>query len=1228
MELARTVGIDTETTGLSYRIERTVGYCFAVPNEQKKLAGYYLPIRHLIGKNLDVHEVVNLAQYALDNKKTMFFNRNFDFSHMENDGVVINFNIDTHDVQPMCWMASNEGFPSLKKYCRDYLKYKMVDFGDVTEGASFNFGETDPELTYTYGAFDPVATVMLGRKMWADYPYIRRIYPIDNRVTECCRLLGQVDVHLNYKILKDSLLEEEKELRSLKAKAIALAGYEFNVGSNQQKAEALSRFVTLTAKTKSGAFSVKDEVLQAIDHPLAATVLEYSKKVKFISSYLKTLIAMEGAPVFINFKTVDVPTGRMASGQVKGNDYYAKFNIQSTPKKEKKRYLHPHPVLGYWLTDEPEGALKTCKVKAGIRDAFDCPEGYVFVTADFKGEELTIAANLSDENIWLDALNLGHDLHTETAKAVFGTSDDESRGKIKIFNFMCVGRNSQILTSGGVFRPYNLTHNHRLLNQFGERQKWSALEVENEPTVTLEFRNGVVEEYREGHKLQVYTPFGRDWVKVEDLDESHDVLYSPGHFKEGPSQWYVKESDYTERVFNVEPKRVWDFSSNEVAYLAGYYLGDGHCSKNHSTLNWLTDVECTTKVKSCLTKLGLEFNVESYPGKDYQLISVYCRAFGRAFHEFFGRTKEKTISDKVMETWGKPQFVELLAGLMDSDGTRMKKPVFVNTNKELVHKVAVVAIGVGMTTQMDYRTSKLKGVSYPFYELTFVQGHQMIPISVTRRKSPSLKVQSGFRYFDSLKLQHLPNSAYNWQLGNIRAGRSKKVSLNNQQLLEDLEIANVRPTQVVSSAKGTGTIYTIMCDSHEYLSSNMVSHNTLYGANEWTIAQRVKCTVEEAKDMLNLYYSRLPKLTRWKKYVVDTARRKGMVFTYYGRPRLLYKYYSSSDPKLKSFADRSAVNSIVQGCLPAHVMIETKDSAIMMNKVFLKKVRLADGREAIPSSRGVGRIWKFRSRSGEFILADEQHCLIHGDLKKPKYRRVCDGLDVKVNLAPLRRKVFPHLKTLFSKSKQNFMATLSMRNEVKRSSRHSAMFFRAWFTRKKIYLDDYHSASLRSVASVHGFNLVDKKGHYRLKWSRPRKVTISTGVFIGDAGIGSLTLTSGLQQYPSQGFMNKNTGGDIMRILLCQLFQERASNPEFKKNVIVAWHVHDEVNSYVKPEYLYEYYTILKQLMTIKHSNWKAPLGADIGIGTCWGNPVDILGVTKDNKLVVEGVNDEDLKLC
>lgn len=236
--IRKVVGIDTETSGLNYITDTIAGYCFAGGSP---IQGFYYPVRHLIGKNLPIEPIVEYMQYCLDNKKCMLFNKSFDFSMMEKDCINIPLRGDHHDVQVMVWEATNEKFPGLKPSCKAYLKFEMIEFSDVAGSVGYNFRETDPELSFMYAAFDPVATVLLGRKFWNDFPYIRKIYPVDNLCTEVARRMGKIDIKLDYDILRKSLEQEEKVLRELRNKAHQLAGYEFNVGCYSDDTEFLTK---------------------------------------------------------------------------------------------------------------------------------------------------------------------------------------------------------------------------------------------------------------------------------------------------------------------------------------------------------------------------------------------------------------------------------------------------------------------------------------------------------------------------------------------------------------------------------------------------------------------------------------------------------------------------------------------------------------------------------------------------------------------------------------------------------------------------------------------------------------------------------------------------------------------------------------------------------------------------------------------------------------------------
>lgn len=120
--------------------------------------------------------------------------------------------------------------------------------------------------------------------------------------------------------------------------------------------------------------------------------------------------------------------------------------VHNCPKVEVKAYLHTHPVLGYCLTDSPEGAVCDLdgnpikyKTKAGLRSAFmPAPKddaGWVVLGADFAAQEVRIAGNLSREDGFLYPVKHDIDVHLYVAQKRFGVSDPGFRSKSKAVSF-------------------------------------------------------------------------------------------------------------------------------------------------------------------------------------------------------------------------------------------------------------------------------------------------------------------------------------------------------------------------------------------------------------------------------------------------------------------------------------------------------------------------------------------------------------------------------------------------------------------------------------------------------------------------------------------------------------------------------------------------------------------------------------------------------------------------
>ena len=93
--------------------------------------------------------------------------------------------------------------------------------------------------------------------------------------------------------------------------------------------------------------------------------------------------------------------------------------------------------------------------------------------------------------------------------------------------------------------------------------------------------------------------------------------------------------------------------------------------------------------------------------------------------------------------------------------------------------------------------------------------------------------------------------------------------------------------------------------------------------------------------------------------------------------------------------------------------------------------------------------------------------------------------------------------------------------------------------------------------------------------------------------------------YACQGFKNRNTAADILRIKLCELYQLWKTNKEFHDNVIICWSVHDEIEFYVKEEYRAKAFKIIPEVMRVEHENWQVPLVVEGGVGYSWGTCLD-----------------------
>lgn len=422
----KTVALNVETTGFDYNMDSTVGVSIAVLDGES-IASYYIPLRHINGNNVDIEPTFGLVQKIIDNNKVFFYNRDFVYSFLEKDGIRCRLNR-THDTQIMLYLCTNKACPTRNEYAHLYFPDVAIYEIDLDKT---NFAQHNPDVAFLFAAQKTVLTIMLAQRVWNTYPMIHNIYRLDNESNEVVRwICKNTELPISKERVRDELNTVNTEIDNTRYKLRGLLGYDVNIDSPMDRLD-LVRECIGTVESLSD-FAVKDST-----NPTVMLVKQYGE----LTVYRTTLEKMlnYGDTMRVRYSTVTAATGRLSSGGAKNNSFFNDFNIQAVEKKDVIRYVHKtDDALGFTIDDNPDNAVRSVKCKGGLRDAFVCPDGYIWVSADYSGEEMVLAACFSKDENLIEPIREGKDIHRHIAETMFGQSDDESRSKIKQLNFSVI----------------------------------------------------------------------------------------------------------------------------------------------------------------------------------------------------------------------------------------------------------------------------------------------------------------------------------------------------------------------------------------------------------------------------------------------------------------------------------------------------------------------------------------------------------------------------------------------------------------------------------------------------------------------------------------------------------------------------------------------------------------------------------------------------------------------
>ena len=235
---------------------------------------------------------------------------------------------------------------------------------------------------------------------------------IDRPLIEVLSRIECRGARVNAELLEAHSHELAERLTALTARAYALAGHDFNLGSTKQLQEILYDELQLPVlkKTQKGQRSTEESVLLELagdGHELPQVILDHRALSKLKSTYTDAL------PLEINPRTGRIHTSYNQAVAATGRLSSADPNLQNIP-------------------------IRTVEGRR-IRQAFVAPPGKKLVAADYSQIELRIMAHLSGDAGLLRAFERDDDIHRATAAEVFATEPDaiteDQRRSAKAINF-------------------------------------------------------------------------------------------------------------------------------------------------------------------------------------------------------------------------------------------------------------------------------------------------------------------------------------------------------------------------------------------------------------------------------------------------------------------------------------------------------------------------------------------------------------------------------------------------------------------------------------------------------------------------------------------------------------------------------------------------------------------------------------------------------------------------
>nr|DAW66374.1 MAG TPA: DNA POLYMERASE [Bacteriophage sp.] len=903
------MAFDTETTGLDFEEIDLVGYSFCLDGK----TAYYVPVYHFqYDGNLGEESVKFIYERMCEAKKVFMYNMRYDARIMEYYGYKENkadldkrrwmyakfdmSKVDYYDVSVPVWLAdTNQKYPSLKWSSLHFLGIEQLHFDEVIEnaGSFFYLNPSENEDTVFYAAADALCTFLLATSTVKYFTEAKHSAKFDNLMLYPLLHYENERIWLDGDVLKNLYIIATDRVDKMERDVYAMIGGQINLNSPVQVAQAFERLgIDTGERTSKGTMSVGIKILADLPKeyvekfPALKSYINYKKTAKLISSYIKPLLKEYERRGYCRFayKTTEVPTGRLACGKDGKNSFFSPINAQSLPK--------PHVKM--------EDVFDL-----GDRNLFSKKDniimGYKFVYSSYDEEGKHIIPDDPTYIGWVEGMD--DDLNIRMAispKMLEDSNDDE-------FLYCLDPKTSFIETKEFKYAPLfyiieklesgNIVH---VKTPKGYRKITNYIHSGKKDAYKLVLKNGREIICSKEHSFMT----DRGWLKLKDFTEDDSVIVDENMFSD--VSWlplYGYEDRYKINVHT------------------GEMLGpDGHGSKFVRKCN--TTVCSSGYAQYNVSKPGqkLKSRTRSYSVHRAILESYYesSKPFGFRVVDHIDSNKENNTIKNLQIGDNRYNLNKYSTKIKFKNGNSNPNAKHWEQYHDRVQKIIDIATRLGgFTKNLSRLISKKYGVSESY--------SYWVKRKMDRKENILL-------FKDSSNIECIIGLGYQIDMVDIEVEDEHCFYCNSilthncsfDYAAEELRIAanlSREPNWVDAFVHGDDihkrTAVAIWGEEHynrDYRKmAKYANFSILYGASSHSLYADSRYgfkSLQEAEDFYNKYKKALPTLFQWQDRLIYSARRKGMLQTFFGRPRRLRSYYEN---KQIGFANRSAGNTSVQG---------------------------------------------------------------------------------------------------------------------------------------------------------------------------------------------------------------------------------------------------------------------------------------------------------------------------